>query len=246
MALDGYPTTDLIIPALNEEANIEPLLQALPWAHLRRVVVADNGSTDRTADLARAGGAEVVHEPRRGYGAACSTALDWIGRRPPPPDLVAFIDADLADDPAQLPRLIEPISRGDADLIIGSRSRLAEAGAMTAAQRIGNSIACAALRVLSGARFTDLGPLRAVRWSSLRALGMEDRTWGWTVEMQYKAARQGLRCAEIEVPYRCRHAGNSKISGSIVGATRAACRIVMTIAQLWWADSMSMGRRRRH
>ncbi len=224
---------------------MEALMKALPWPHLRRVVVADNGSTDHTADFARAGGADVVHEPRRGYGAACLTALEWIADSPPVPDVVAFLDADLADDPSQLPRLLQLIDRGEADLVIGSRSRLAEPGAMTAAQRIGNAIACVMLRVLSGTRFTDLGPLRAVRWTSLQELAMENRTWGWTIEMQYKAARQGLRCTEIEVPYRRRHAGRSKISGSIVGATRAGCRIVATIAQLWWADSSLMGRRRK-
>ena len=237
MVPHGLPTVDLIIPALNEEANMQCLLATLPWPQLRHVIVADNGSTDRTADLARAGGAQIVLEPRRGYGAACSAALDWICRRAPSPDLVAFLDADLADDPGQLPRLIRLIDKDEADLAIGSRRRQAEPGAMTAAQWIGNTLACTLLRLSTGVRFTDLGPLRAIRWSSLQALAMKDRTWGWTIEMQYKAARQGLRCVEIEVPYRRRLAGRSKISGSIVGATRAGWCIITTIVRLWWDDS---------
>ena len=211
-----------------------PLMASLPRAVLRHVVVADNGSTDRTAELARAGGAEVVYEPQRGYGAACLAALTWISQQSPPPDMVAFLDADLADDPDQLRRLIEPINTGVADLVIGSRSRLADPKALEPTQRMGNFVACTALRLLTGVPFTDLGPLRVIRWRCLQGLAMADRTWGWTVEMQYKAAEQRLRCIDIDVPYHNRHAGRSKISGSIRGSIAAGYRILLTITKLRW------------
>lgn len=221
---------DLIIPARNEEANLPALLDALPRECFRRIVVCDNASTDRTAELARAGGAEVVLEPRRGYGAACLAGLRHLGADPP--DIVAFIDADLSDDPAQLPRLLEPIVRGEADLVIGSRLRLALPGTLTLPQRVGNRLACSLTRLFTGQRYSDLGPMRAVIWQALQSLDMQDTTWGWTVEMQFKAARQQLRIREIDVPYRPRHAGHSKISGSIRGSVKAGWKILYTIAKL--------------
>ncbi len=227
---------DLIIPARNEAENLPALVEAvrrLPaGAGLRRVVLADNGSTDATAELARAGGFEVVHEPQPGYGAACLAALAHL--RDDPPDIVAFLDADLADDPAQLARLVGPIQRGEADLVLGQRQRLAEPGALDPHQRFGNRLATTLLRIITGHRFRDLGPMRALRWRSFERLGMADRTWGWTVEMQYKAVRYGLRIAEIDVPYRRRRAGKSKISGSLVGSFRAGTKIIATLGHLWW------------
>jgi len=228
------PKVDLIVPARNEQENIPAMLQALPRASLRHVIVVDNGSTDQTAPLARAGGAVVVHEAQRGYGAACLAGLGWIASQDDPPDIVAFIDADLADDPAKLPQLCEPIAQGEADLVIGSRRRLAEPGALTTPQKIGSIFACGMIRMITGTRYTDLGPMRAARWGSLRSLGMADRTWGWTVEMQFKAAARGLRVMEIDVPYRPRRAGTSKISGSLVGSIRAGWKITTTILLLWW------------
>lgn len=234
MNVSNAVTVDLIIPARNEEANIGALLAALPREILRHVIVADNGSTDQTAKLARDNGAVVVHEPQRGYGAACLAGLEWIAAQKKPPDAVAFLDADLADDPAQLPALIAPIATGEADLVIGSRRRLAQPGALTSTQRFGNALACWLIRLITGHRYSDLGPMRVIRWSSLRILAMSDRTWGWTVEMQFKAATRGLRAVEIDVPYRCRNAGQSKISGSWVGSIRAGWKIIATIATLWW------------
>ena len=234
MNLKVNTAVDLIIPARDEEATIGSLLSALPWPILRHVIVADNGSVDQTAAVARAGGAQVVFEPQRGYGAACLRALAQIARHPPL--VVTFIDGDLADDPAQLPRIIEPIVRGRADLVIGSRPRLAEPGALNAAQRIGNMVACGLIGRLTGVAYRDLGPFRAIRHASLQALSMSDRTWGWTVEMQFKAALVGLQTVQIDVPYRCRAGGKSKISGSIVGGTRAGCRMALTIARLWHAQ----------
>lgn len=225
---------DVVIPARNEEACLPALFAALSRQRLGRVVVADNGSTDATARIAAEHGAVVVHEPRLGYGAACLAALAWIERQVTPPDVVAFLDADLADDPDGLPTLIARLEETDADLIIGSRLRRAEPGALTLPQRFGSFLACGIIRLITGVRFTDLGPLRAVRWPHLQALGMTDTTWGWTVEMQFKSALNKLRCEEIDVHYRRRHAGRSKISGSIVGSARAGIKILATLATVWW------------
>jgi len=225
---------DLIIPARNEESNIDALFAALPLDALRHVIVVDNGSTDRTAELAKSHDAIVVRETQPGYGAACLAGLTWIHRQEVPPDAVAFVDADLSDDPGELPRLIELIGNDEAELVIGSRPRRAEPGALTSVQKFGNALACMFTRLATGARFTDLGPMRVVRWSTLQAMNMTDRTWGWTVEMQFKAARRGIRWREIDVPYRRRHAGQSKISGSVVGSVKAGWRIITTIGRLWW------------
>ncbi|MDX1682587.1 MAG: glycosyltransferase family 2 protein [Phycisphaeraceae bacterium] len=237
-------TTDLIIPARNEAPNIEVLLAQLPHDRLRHVVVVDNGSTDGTADLARSAGATVVHEPRPGYGGACLAGLAWIADQTPP-DAVAFIDADLADDPAQLPRLLTLLTDDDADMVIGCRPQRAEPGALTPVQRFGNQLSCTLIRLATGRRFTDLGPLRAVRYDRLQELNMADRTWGWTVEMQFKAAARGMTVAEIDVPYRCRREGESKISGTISGSVRAGVKILTTIGCLWAAHLFGrLGKRR--
>jgi glycosyltransferase involved in cell wall biosynthesis len=225
---------DLIIPARNEAAVLPALLAALPWAMLRQVVVADNGSVDGTAAAARAGGAVVVNAPQRGYGAACLAALDWIAAQKAPPEVVAFIDADLSDDPAELGKVIGPVQRGEAALVIGSRQARAERGALELHQRFGTWLACGLMRLSTGWQFTDLGPMRAIAWSALQQLAMADRTWGWTVEMQFKAAQQGLATQEVTVAYRPRQAGRSKISGSVVGSVRAGWKILTTVGRLWW------------
>jgi glycosyltransferase involved in cell wall biosynthesis len=229
---------DLIIPARNEAPNLAAVLAAVPRDVIRRVIVADNGSTDDTAAVARAGGAVVVHEPRRGYGSACLAGLGAIesDSATPRPQAVAFLDADLADDPARLRDIVAPILRGQADLVIGSRPRLAQPGALTPVQRFGNALSCTLIRLCTGVRYSDLGPLRAVRYTELVALAMADTTWGWTVEMQYKAAARRLRVREIDVPYHPRRAGVSKISGSLVGSAKAGYKILTTIAKLWWSE----------
>lgn len=225
---------DLVIPAYNEAATILAVLGALPRRVFRHVVVADNGSTDGTAQLARKAGAVVVIEVQRGYGAACLAGLRWIDQQNNPPDAVAFLDADLSDDPSQLLRLIDPIIQNDADLVIGSRVRFAQPQSLATHQRIGNGVACWLIYLTTGRRYYDLGPMRVIRWSSLTELAMSDHTWGWTVEMQYKAAVNRIRTLELDVPYRRRQGGVSKISGNLVGSVKAGAKIISTIARLAW------------
>ncbi len=197
----------------------------------------NNASADETERNARAAGATVLREERRGYGWACLRGIAYARALPPArrPDVVVFLDGDYSDHPDELPHLLAPIARGEADLVIGSRILGARAGrvqpgAMLPQARVGNRVACGLMRLLWGARFTDLGPFRAIRFADLLALGMEDRTYGWTVEMQIKAVRAGLRCAEVPVSYR-RRIGVSKITGTVSGTARASAKILWTIAR---------------
>lgn len=223
--------TVVIVPAHNEEQALPLVLRDLPA--VGEVIVIDNASTDRTAAVAAERGATVVVESRRGYGAACLAGVGELLRREragqTPPRVVAFIDGDYSDYPEHLPRLVEPISAGRADMVLGSRlaGRL-ERGAMPWQSRFGNRLACRLMRVLWGARYTDLGPFRAIRYSSLLGLGMADRGYGWTIEMQIKAAARGLRVLEVPVDYR-RRIGTSKISGTLSGSVKAGYRILTTI-----------------
>jgi glycosyltransferase involved in cell wall biosynthesis len=224
------PAIDVVIPALNEEASLPLVLAGLPRPPVRRVVVADNGSRDGTARVAREGGAEVVEATRRGYGSACLAGLDHL-RRTGPPGVVVFIDADFSDHPEELPSLVAPILAGEADLVIGSRVLgQRERGALLPQARAGNLVACLLIRLFYGHRFTDLGPFRAIRWDALERLGMADSDFGWTAEMQVKAVRHGLRCAEVPVSYRKR-VGVSKITGTISGTVRAGYKILWTVAR---------------
>jgi len=221
-------TVDAVIPALNEAASIGLVLRALPPGLIRRVVVCDNGSSDGTPEAAEAAGAFVVREARRGYGAACLKALEAVALDPP--DAVLFLDADLSDDPAQAADIVAPLAAGNADLVIGSRSLgAAEPGALTPQARFGNWLATRLLHRFYGARWTDLGPFRAIRWDAYVSLRMRDLDFGWTVEMQVKAARAGLRGVEVPVRYR-RRIGRSKISGTFSGSVRAGAKILATIA----------------
>ncbi len=204
------------------------MLADLPRPLLRQVVVGDNGSTDATARVARAAGAVVVDAPRRGYGSACLAALDHL-RRTCPPDIVVFVDADYSDHPEELPRLIEPILAGEADVVIGSRVLgERERGALLPQARAGNLVACLMIRLLYGHRYTDLGPFRAARWEALERVGMSDPDFGWTAELQVKALRHGLRVTEVPVSYR-RRVGVSKITGTVSGTLRAGYKILWTV-----------------
>jgi glycosyltransferase involved in cell wall biosynthesis len=218
---------DAVIPALDEEDSLGSVLELLPSPPVRRVIVADNGSTDSTARVAREHGATVVFEPCRGYGAACLKAMEALASDPP--DVVLFLDADLSDDPTEAALVLAPILEGRADLVVGSRVLgQREPGALTPHARFGNWIATRLLAALYGARYTDLGPFRAIRYDGLLSLGMKDRDFGWTVEMQVKAARRGLRHTEVPVRYR-RRMGRSKISGTLSGSVRAGAKILCTV-----------------
>jgi len=218
----------LIIPALNEELSIGRVLASLPAGLYSQVVVVDNGSADRTAEIARAAGATVAVELRRGYGSAC---LRGIAALDPAVEVVVFMDADASDVPAEAHALVAPIVAGRADLVIGSRTLgQAEAGSLTPHQRFGNWLATCLLRLLYGHRYTDLGPFRAIRASSLRGVGMRDPGYGWTIEMQIKALQRGLRVTEVPVSYR-RRIGSSKISGNLGASIAAGCKILWTIAR---------------
>lgn len=223
----------VIIPAFNEEQAIKLVLEALP--KVGQVIVVNNDSTDATAAVAASQGATVVDEPRRGYGSACLRGLaavrDGIDAGKPPPRVVVFLDADYSDYPELLPDLVNPIFRGEADFVLGSRLQgCREPGAMPLQSVWGNRLACALMRVLFRARYTDLGPFRAMDYSALCRLGMSDRSFGWTIEMQIRAVRAGLRILEIPVPYR-RRVGYSKISGTAWGSIRAGAKILYTIAK---------------
>lgn len=224
----------VLIPALNEEPSLATVLASIPAAGegwtLRSIIVVDNGSTDRTAGIARAAGATVIAEPRRGYGAACLAGLAHL--RAHPPEVVAFLDGDGSDDPGELPGLVAPIVAGAADLVVGTRA-LGERqpGSLTAVQIAGNRLATLLLRLLFGLRATDLGPFRAIGWDALASLGMRDRDYGWTVEMQARAARAGLRVLEVPARYR-RRIGRSKISGTVSGVLGAGWKILFTIARV--------------
>ena len=226
-------TVWVIIPALNEEESLPRVLGDLP--PVGRTIVIDNGSTDRTAEVAVAAGAQVVQELQRGYGAACLRGLAEIeaaiGAGETAPRVVVFLDGDYSDYPERLPDLVSPILAGQAKFVLGSRLLgHREAGAMPPQSIWGNRLACFLMRLLFGARYTDLGPFRAIDYQSLKSLGMVDQNFGWTVEMQIKAARAGLRTMEVPVPYRCR-IGQSKISGTLAGTIKAGYKILFIIAR---------------
>jgi glycosyltransferase involved in cell wall biosynthesis len=216
----------VVIPALNEAASIGLVLRDLPrW--IDWVVVVDNGSTDGTAEAAARHRAEVVREDRRGYGSACQAGVEAIGEC----DIVIFLDGDYSDHPEEAALLVDPIAEGTADLVIGSRAAgNSEPGSLTPQQRIGNALACFLMRLLWRAPYTDLGPFRAIRRTRLQELDMRDRSYGWTIEMQIKAVRRGLRVTEVPVSYR-RRIGSSKVSGTVRGTVGASYKILGMIAR---------------
>lgn len=222
------PRVAVIIPVFNERDSLPLVVAGVPRDRVGEIVVVDNGSTDDTPLVARGLPVRLVREARRGYGSACLAGIAALEAAPP--DVVVFLDGDYSDHPEEMSRLLDGIAEG-ADLVIGSRTLgEREPGALLPQARFGNALACSLIRLLYGRRYTDLGPFRAIRWEALRSLGMEDRTFGWTVEMQVKAVRRGLAVAEVPVSYR-RRIGISKITGTVSGTLKAGAKILWTIAR---------------
>jgi glycosyltransferase involved in cell wall biosynthesis len=247
------PIVDVIIPAYNEEKSIVSVINDLPKDWVRDIIVCNNASTDNTATVAAAMGATVVHQPLKGYGNACLKGMEWVAQKTEKPDIIVFLDGDYSDYPEELPSLVAPIWWGipnfaknteggnfvkkvhdfpqntPIDMVIGSRDLgVREQGAMTPQQIFGNWLATRLIRLFFGYQFTDLGPFRAIRYDALLKIGMVDRNFGWTVEMQVKAAKQKMACVEIPVTYRKR-IGVSKVSGTVKGTIMAGYKILLTI-----------------
>jgi glycosyltransferase involved in cell wall biosynthesis len=227
------PVIVVIIPAFNEENSVGNVVREIPCDLVQEVIVVNNNSNDLTAVEAAKAGATVLHEPIQGYGRACLRGIAYAQNREPKPDIAVFLDADYSDYPAEMVSVLKPILSGQVDMVIGSRALgNRQRGSMTPQQLFGNWLATTLLRWLYGVRYTDLGPFRAIRFSSLLALTMQDTTYGWTVEMQLKAAKQGLRVTEVPVSYRKR-IGFSKISGTVKGTVLAGYKILTTIFKYW-------------
>ena len=220
----------VVIPALNEEEPIGDVVREVTTTRIpAEVIVVDNGSQDQTAEKARAAGARIV-TTSRGYGRACAAGVAAVS---PESEIVVFLDGDGSDCPEFMPALVEPIARGSHDLVIGSRTRgQREPGSMNAQQILAGRLAGFLTRVLYGVRYTDMCPFRAIRRASLVELNMREKTYGWNLEMQMKAARAGLRILEVPVNHRCRAGGVSKVSGTLRGTFVAGFRIIVTFLRI--------------
>ena len=219
----------MIIPALNEQDAIGRVLADIPEELVDEIVVVDNGSSDQTVTVAEKYGATVLMEARKGYGHACMKGIKYFEDKEPRPHLIVFIDADYSDYPQEISQVVAPIIEDNYDLVIGSRALgERERGSMTFPQIFGNWLATLLIRIFFNHRFTDLGPFRAIKFEKLLTLDMQEYTYGWTVEMQLKAAKIGLRCTEVPVSYRKR-IGVSKVSGTVKGTVMAGYRILWTI-----------------
>ena len=226
---DTPPVIAVIIPAFNEADSIARVLADIPPGLVSATLVVDNNSSDATAERAGKAGATVLSEPEQGYGAACQKGVDYCNSLSRKPDILVFLDADYADFPEEMPDLVKPITEQGYDLVIGSRVLGNKtAGALTPLQIFGNRLATRLMKLFYKTGFTDLGPFRAIRFDRLLALEMQERTYGWTAEMQVKAVKQGLRICEVPVSYRAR-IGRSKISGTLKGTVLAGYRILATI-----------------
>ena len=219
------PSIKVIIPAYNEADSIEKVIGDIPTL-VSEIIVVSNNSSDATESIARAAGATVLKEERRGYGYACLKGMEYISELPSKPDIIVFLDGDYSDYPEQLQEIIKPIIEDQIDFVVGARDKkLREKGSMTGPQVFGNWLATRLMRLFFGSKFTDLGPFRAITYNKLLDLNMEDKTYGWTVEMQLKALRQKYSYVEVPVKYRNR-IGDSKVSGTIKGTIFAGIKIL--------------------
>lgn len=222
-------TCRVIIPALNEEKSIAKVIDDIPADLVNEVIVIDNDSQDNTIQAAEAAGATVLKETLRGYGAACLKGIEYVNNTAANTDIIVFMDGDYSDHPEELPLVIEPILTHDMDMVIGSRAiGQREKGSLTPVQAFGNWLSAKLLKLIYGASFTDLGPFRAIKFSKLMELNMQDKNYGWTVEMQVKAAKKKLHFTEVPVKYRHR-IGRSKVSGTVKGSILAGYKILLTI-----------------
>jgi len=218
----------VIIPAFNEEASIGLVIAAIPKI-VSEVIVVSNNSTDHTEEVAKKAGATVLSETQKGYGYACLKGMDYISKQEIKPDIIVFLDGDHSDYPEELTKIVQPIIEDNIDFVIGARvSELRELGSMTKPQIFGNWLATSLMKLFFSAKFTDLGPFRAVKYDKLLALNMEDKTYGWTVEMQLKVLKKKYSYVEIPVNYRNR-IGVSKVSGTVKGAIFAGVKILLWI-----------------
>ncbi len=228
------PRIDVIIPAFNEENSVGKVIADIPKELVREIIVANNASTDRTPEMVLKANATLVDQPLRGYGNACLKGIDYLKNKPKAeqPDIVVFLDADYSDHPEEMTQLVQPIIEDNMDMVIGSRALgEMESGSMTPQQIFGNWLATSLIRLFYKYEFTDLGPFRAITFEKLMELDMQDQTYGWTVEMQVKAAKMKFNCIEIPVTYRQR-IGFSKISGTVKGTILAGHKILWTIFKL--------------
>ena len=219
------PVIKVIIPAFNEEKAIVNVINEIPKI-VTEIIVIDNNSSDQTSKVSKEAGATVLFEERKGYGYACLKGMDYIKNQNENPDIIVFLDGDYSDYPDELLKIIAPIVNDNIDFVIGSRvNRLREKGAMTPQQVFGNWLATFLMKILFKAKFSDLGPFRAIKYEKLVALQMEDKTYGWTVEMQLKALKQKLTYTEVPVRYKNR-IGISKVSGTVKGTIMAGVKII--------------------
>ena len=226
------PVIDVIIPAYNEEKSVAKVVRDIPKDWVRNIIVANNNSSDNTGQVAKEAGAIVVDQPLSGYGNACLKGMEYVASQEVKPEIIVFLDGDYSDYPEQLVDVVRPIIENGADMVIGSRATgEMERGAMMPQQIFGNWLATSLIRLIYKYDFTDLGPFRAIRYDKLLLIDMKDKTFGWTVEMQVKAAKLKLKCAEVPVKYRVR-IGVSKVSGTIKGTILAGHKILWTIFKL--------------
>ena len=220
---------DVIIPVYNEEGSIGLVIGDIPKEIVNEVVVVNNLSTDNSVEVAKQAGATVVDQDKRGYGNACLKGIEYVDAKAIKPYILVFLDGDYSDHPEELPALLKPIIEDDYDLVIGSRTTGSqEKGAMLPQAVFGNFLATFLIRLFYGFTFTDLGPFRVIKYETLKSLEMQDTTFGWTVEMQVKALKKGLKCIEVPVSYRKR-IGVSKITGTLTGTVKAGYKIIWTI-----------------